>query len=107
MPFVNIAVRRLSKPQNLDTNNNVHYNGGMRKIFQQKPKSRIQIGCPFEEAIKKYLLPATNADNLSKDWTETDWTRWSLAAQIAKRNNGKIPKDCLDLLPEFIPDLDL
>lgn len=79
----------------------------MKKLFTEQPKKRIEIGRPFEAAIKKYLLPKTNTDNLTADWDYTDWTRWSLAVQIAKRNDGKIPQDCMDLLPEFAKDLDI
>lgn len=79
----------------------------MKKIHKDKPQKRIAIGVPFERAIEKYLLPKTNTGNLSVKWNETDWTRWALAQQIAKRNGGKIPKDCAALLPEYIPDLDL
>jgi len=79
----------------------------MKKIHKKNPKKRIEIGVPFEEAIKKYLLPKTNTGNISRPWNDTDWVRYSLAKQIALRNSGKIPKDCKDLLPDFVPDLEL
>jgi hypothetical protein len=79
----------------------------MKKIHAQSPKKRITIGLPFETAIEKYLLPKTNNGNLSHAWNYTDWARYSLAQQIAKHNKGMIPKECKDMLPEFIPDIDL
>lgn len=79
----------------------------MRKIHSQTPRKRIEIGVPFERAIEKFLLPKTNTGNLSTNWDFTDWVRYALAQQIAKRNNGMIPKECKDMLPDFIPDLEL
>lgn len=79
----------------------------MKKIHDVKPARGIVVGAPFDEAIKKYLLPKTNKGNLSKKWNRTDWTRYALAQEIARRNNGKIPQNCKDLLKEFIPDLNL
>jgi len=77
----------------------------MKKIHKEKYNARIPIGKPFEEAIDKYLLPRTNKDNLSNKWNRTDWTRYALAKEIAKGNNGKIPKACKDMLKDFTPDL--
>jgi len=79
----------------------------MKKIHAQAPTKRIAIGKPFEKAIEKYLLPKTNTGNLSSNWDYTKWVRYSLAQQIAKRNGGKIPKACKDMLSEFIPDLEI
>jgi hypothetical protein len=77
----------------------------MKKIHETPPQKRIAIGVPFEKAISEYLLPKTNTGNILNNYT--DWVRYSLAQQIAKRNGGKVPKDCIDMLPELIPDLDL
>lgn len=79
----------------------------MKKKHQIPPRKRIEIGVPFEKAIEKYLIPKTNTGNLSSKWNYTDWIRYSLAREIARRNGGKIPKDCMDILPEFISDIDL
>jgi len=79
----------------------------MKKIHAIQPRKRIEIGAPFEDAVNRYLIPKTNKENLSPNWSVTDWVRYSLAQQIAKRNNGKIPKECLDMLPKFIPDMEL
>ena len=79
----------------------------MKRIHSKPAKKRIEIGAPFEDAITKYLLPKTNTGNLSFQWSVTDWVRYSLAHEIAKRNGGVIPKACKDMLPEFIPDIDL
>lgn len=79
----------------------------MKKIHREKAISRIQIGKPFEDAIEKILLPKTNKGNLSKKWNPTDWVRYALAKEIALRNKGEVPKNCKDLLKDFVPDLDL
>ena len=79
----------------------------MNKIHNEKPKRGVVLGKPFDDAIEKYLLPKTNTNNLSNKWNRTDWTRYALAQEIAKRNNGKIPKACKDMLKEFTPDLDV
>ena len=85
----------------------VLYTREMKKIHTKKPARGIVVGAPFDEAIEKYLLPKTNKGNLSNKWNRTDWARYALAQEISRRNNGKIPKDCKDLLKEFIPDLDV
>lgn len=79
----------------------------MKKIHIKKPLRGVVLGAPFDEAIEKYLLPKTNRGNLSNNWNRTDWTRYALAQEIARRNGGVIPKSCKDLLKEFVPDLDL
>lgn len=79
----------------------------MKKIHNEKPKRGVVLGKPFDDAIEKYLLPKTNTGNLSNKWNRTDWTRYALAQEIARRNNGKIPKACKDMLKEFTADLDL
>ena len=79
----------------------------MKRIHNKIPQKRIAIGKPFEDAIEKYLIPKTNIGNLPNSWDFTDWTRYALAHEIARRNGGVIPKECKDMLPEFIPDLDL
>lgn len=79
----------------------------MKRKHISPPQKRIAIGVPFERAIEKYLLPKTNNGNLSDKWDFTDWTRYALAHEISRRNGGVIPKECKDMLPEFIPDLDL
>jgi hypothetical protein len=79
----------------------------MKKIHNDKPKRGVVLGKPFDDAIEKYLLPKTNTNNLSNKWNRTDWTRYALAQEIARRNNGKIPKACKDMLKEFTADLDV
>lgn len=79
----------------------------MKKIHNEKPKRGVVLGKPFDDAIEKYLLPKTNTNNLSNKWNRTDWTRYALAQEIARRNNGKIPKACKDMLKEFTADLDV
>jgi len=79
----------------------------MKKVHEKSPIKRIEIGLPFEDAIRKYLLLRTNTGGLSADWNATDWTRYALAREIARRNGGRVPKACKDMLPEFIPDLEL
>lgn len=79
----------------------------MQKKHTEPYTARIPIGKPFEDAIDMFLLPKTNNGNLSGKWNRTDWTRYALAQEIAKRNNGKIPKACKDMLKEFTADLDM
>jgi hypothetical protein len=87
----------------------VHYDkmAYMKKVHANSPIKRIEIGRPFEDAIRKYLLPRTNTGNLSTDWNTTDWVRYSLAQEIARRNGGQVPKSCKDMLKGFVPDLEL
>lgn len=79
----------------------------MKKIHNKSPKKRIALGVPFEEAIEKFLLPKTNNGNLSDEWNVTDWVRYSVAQQISRHNNGKIPKSCMDMLKKFVSDVEL
>lgn len=79
----------------------------MKKIHIEKPERGVVLGAPFDKAIVKYLLSKTNTGNLSNRWNRTDWVRYAVAQEIARRNNGKIPRDCLDMLKEFSADLNM
>ena len=80
------------------------YNTFMKHIHPAKPKKRIEIGVPFEDAIRDILMPKTNTGNLSSDWDYTDWVRYAIAEQLKKA--GNLPAECQAMLPRFYLDLD-
>ena len=77
----------------------------MKKIHKKPSKKRIDIGEPFEKAIRIYLFPKTNTGNLSPAWNYTDWVRFAIAEQL--KRSGEIPNECKAMLPKFYADLDL
>lgn len=80
------------------------YNVSMHKIHKEK-SPRIQIGAPIA-ALLDELLKSTNTANLSRDWNQTDMTRYAIA-ELWKRTGKELPRDCAALLPPFYADLDL
>ena len=81
------------------------YNINMRKIHDKQPKKRIEIGEPFETAIREILMPKTNTGNMSSDWSMTDWVRYAIAEQLKRA--GDVPVECKKMLPVFYKDLEL
>lgn len=79
----------------------------MKKIHDEAPERGVVLGAPFDRAIRQILIPKTNKGNLSNKWNKTDWVRYCVAQEIARRNGGKIPLECKVMLKEFIPDLDV
>lgn len=77
----------------------------MKKLHDQTPVKRIEIGAPFERAISEILMPKTNTGNLSHDWNMTDWVRYAIAQQLQRA--GGIPPECAAMLPKFYKDLEL
>lgn len=77
----------------------------MKKIHTIRPKKRIAIGVPFEQAIEKILMPKTNTGNLSANWDITDWVRYAIAEQLKRA--GNLPRDCAAMLPRFHKDIEL
>jgi hypothetical protein len=81
------------------------YTKPMKIIHPEKPTKRIEIGKPFERAIRDVLMPKTNTGNLSSAWDYTDWVRFALAEQLKRA--GNLPAECAAMLPRFYKDLDL
>ena len=75
-----------------------------KKFSLSNSKKRIEIGLPFEVAIRDILMPKTNAGNLSPDWDYTDWVRYSIAEQL--KRDGNLPQGCKNMLPKFYKDFD-